>query len=158
MVLTLAGCGHWIRLEMISPTVLLTLVGEGSLLVSFVLGVCALLPVENGTCGCLMTLVQLAYRMWRCSSFMSVGLGSGQSWSQLFPSLEGVGVQVRCRLFRFVRASIFGVSVGSLDLCCELLCQLLGGLGRFIPCRIGANRCRLRGLEWAVWSNTTNHQ
>ena len=33
---------------MISPTGLLTLVGEGSLLVSLMLGVCALLPAGNG--------------------------------------------------------------------------------------------------------------
>ena len=45
----MAGCGHWIRLELISPTGLLTLVGEGSLLVSLVLGFCALLPAGNGT-------------------------------------------------------------------------------------------------------------
>ena len=47
--LGMAGYGHWIRLAMISPTGLLTLVGEGSVLVSLMLGVCALLPVGNGT-------------------------------------------------------------------------------------------------------------
>ena len=28
------------------------------------------------------------------------------------------------------------------------LCLLLGGLGRFVPCSIGANQCRLRHLGW----------
>ena len=32
-------------------------------------------------------------------------------------------------------------------------CQLLGGIGRFVPCRIGANHCRLWGLGWEQsWS------
>ena len=28
------------------------------------------------------------------------------------------------------------------------LCMLLGGLGRFVPCSIGANHCRLRHVGW----------
>ena len=28
------------------------------------------------------------------------------------------------------------------------LCLLPGGLGRFVPCSIGANHCRLRHLGW----------
>ena len=28
------------------------------------------------------------------------------------------------------------------------LCLLLGGLGRFVPCSVGANHCRLRHLGW----------
>ena len=28
------------------------------------------------------------------------------------------------------------------------LCSLLGGLGRFLPCSIGANHCRLRHIGW----------
>ena len=28
------------------------------------------------------------------------------------------------------------------------LCMLPGGLGRFVPCSIGANHCRLRHLRW----------
>ena len=28
------------------------------------------------------------------------------------------------------------------------LCMLPGGLGRFVPCSIGANHCRLRHLGW----------
>ena len=33
------------------------------------------------------------------------------------------------------------------------LYQLLGGLGRFIPCRIGADHCRLRGLRWEQYGH-----
>ena len=28
------------------------------------------------------------------------------------------------------------------------LCSLPGGLGRFVPCSIGANHCRLRHIGW----------
>ena len=28
------------------------------------------------------------------------------------------------------------------------LCLLPGGLGRFVPCSIGANHCRLRHIGW----------
>ena len=28
------------------------------------------------------------------------------------------------------------------------LCLLLGGLGRFVPCSIGVNHCRLRHIGW----------
>ena len=28
------------------------------------------------------------------------------------------------------------------------LCALPGGIGRFLPCRIGANHCRLRHTGW----------
>ena len=64
---------------------------------------------------------------------MSVGLASGWYW---------------CRLFQLDGASTCGAPADFLVLCCGLLCHLLGGLGRFIPCRIGANHCRLRALVW----------
>ena len=33
------------------------------------------------------------------------------------------------------------------------LSGLFGGLGRFLPCRLGANHCRLRSVGWGeVWS------
>ena len=28
------------------------------------------------------------------------------------------------------------------------LCTLSGGIGRFVPCAIGANHCRLRHIGW----------
>ena len=28
------------------------------------------------------------------------------------------------------------------------LCTLLGGIGRFVPCRVGVNHCRLRHIGW----------
>ena len=31
---------------------------------------------------------------------------------------------------------------------CRALCALLGGIGRFMPCGIGANYCRLRHIWW----------
>ena len=30
------------------------------------------------------------------------------------------------------------------------LCVLLGGIGRFVPCRIGADHCRLRHIGWEM--------
>ena len=82
---------------------------------------------------------------WNCSSSMSVGLGNGLPWSWLFREPGEAGVQFRCRLFRLDRASIIGALADFSGLCCvRALSQLPGGIGRFIPCRIGASHCKLR--------------
>ena len=43
---------------------------------------------------------------------------------------------------------IFGSFAGSLGTCLGALIRLPGGLGRFLPGRIGANHCRLRHVGW----------
>ena len=35
-----------------------------------------------------------------------------------------------------------------IDAMMRSFCMLLGGLGRFVPCSIGANHCRLRHIGW----------
>ena len=59
----------------------------------------------------------------------------------------GQGVQFQCRLFRLVKASIFGVPV-VLFVSYGSFCTLFGGLGWFLPGGIGANHCRLRHIGW----------
>ena len=70
----------------------------------------------------------------------------GWSWRCLFLSRDVCIVQFQCRLQD--RALIFGDHVGFLGAMIRALGGLLGGLGRFLPCRIGANHCRLRSIGW----------
>ena len=48
----------------------------------------------------------------------------------------------------FCPALIFGALVVSLGAMMRYLCLLPGGLGRFVPCSIGADYCRLRHIGW----------
>ena len=57
---------------------------------------------------------------------------------RLSPVINGLDVQFQCRLFCMHRQMSFGVPAVLL----EALCALPGGIGRFLPCRIGANHCR----------------
>ena len=57
-------------------------------------------------------------------------------------------VKFQCRLFLLDRALIFGDPVGFLGAMLRALDGLPGGSGRFLPCRIGANHCRLRSIGW----------
>ena len=50
-----------------------------------------------------------------------------------FPFGPGVDIWLSCRF------------VGALM---RSLCLLPGALGRFVPCSIGANHCRLRHIGW----------
>ena len=69
-------------------------------------------------------------------------------WRRLILVIFDQGVQFQCRLFRLVQALIFGAPVVSLVLLMRSLCLLPGGLGRFVPCSIGSNHCRLRHIGW----------
>ena len=63
---------------------------------------------------------------------------------KLILGIFGLGVQFQCRLFLLDQACscrLIGAMVRS-------LCLLPGGLGRFVPCSIGVNHCRLRHLGW----------
>ena len=79
---------------------------------------------------------------------MSFGLVNGFLLRKLFLSVGGSGVQFQCRLFLLVQALIFGVLVGFFGAIFRALSLLPGGLGRFLPGRIGANHCRLRHIGW----------
>ena len=68
-------------------------------------------------------------------------------WKRLILGIVGQGVQFQCRLF------LFGPGIGIWRSCrfvgaLMTLCSLHGGLGRFVPCAIGANHCRLRHIGW----------
>ena len=58
------------------------------------------------------------------------------------------------RLHRPISVSVDGPSIDIWRSCRFLgamiraFCGLPGGLGRFLPCRIGANHCRLRSIGW----------
>ena len=68
-----------------------------------------------------------------CSFFLSSGQERDSLWRRLILVIFDQGVQLQCRLFLLVQASIFGALVG---------------LGRFVPCSFGANHCRLRHVGW----------
>ena len=72
------------------------------------------------------------------SSCLIIGLRRGQFLRRLSPVINGLDVQFQCRLFCMHRQMSFGVPAVLL----EALCALPGGIGRFLPCRIGANHCR----------------
>ena len=70
----------------------------------------------------------------------------GLFWRKLFLVLLGQGAQFQCRLFLLVQALIFWHSCRFTGALMRSLCLLAGGLGRFVPCSIGANHCRLRHI------------
>ena len=76
--------------------------------------------------------------------FMSFWLGRGLSWKRPFLGIGGLDVKFQCRLFRLVQALIFGVRGHSF----RALRAMPGGIGRFTPCDVGANHCRLRHIRW----------
>ena len=86
----------------------------------------------------------LVFRSLNCLFFTSGGLERGWSWRCRFPCST---VQFQCRLF--LRDLIFGVPAGFWVSILRALGGLPGGLGRFLPCRLGANHCRLRSVGWA---------
>ena len=66
---------------------------------------------------------------------------------KLILDIFGQGVPFQCRLFCLVQALIFALL--STHCChCEVSLLLPGGLGRFVPCFIGANHCRRRHIGW----------
>ena len=74
----------------------------------------------------------------------------GYLWRRLILATFDQGVQFQCRLFLLVQALIFGVPVVFVGALMRSLCFLPGGLGRFVPCSIGANHCRLRYIGWEM--------
>ena len=58
------------------------------------------------------------------------------------------GVQFQCRLFLFGPGIDIWRSCRFIGAMMRSLCLLPGGLGRFVPCSIGSNHCRLRHLVW----------
>ena len=95
-----------------------------------------------------LTLVLVVSLMLSCSFFMSFGLVRG-CWRKLIhPRYH------RSRRPISVSAVLFGPGTDIWRSCrfigamMRSLCLLPGGLGRFLPCSIGANHCRLRHIGW----------
>ena len=86
--------------------------------------------------------------MLNCLFFMSLGLVRGCLWRRLILAIFGRGVQFQCRLFHLVQALIIWRSCRFIGALMRSLCLLLGGLGRFVPCSVGANHCRLCHIGW----------
>ena len=66
----------------------------------------------------------------------------------LSPCIVGQVAQFLCRLFLLVQALIIWRSCRFMGALMRSLCTLLGGIGWFVRCRIGANHCRLRHVGW----------
>ena len=79
---------------------------------------------------------------------MSCGQVRGLSWRKLSRDIGGLGAQFQCRLFLLVQALTSGAPAGSSEALFRSLCALPGGIGRFMPCGIGASHCRLRHIGW----------
>ena len=58
------------------------------------------------------------------------------------------GAQFQCRLFLFGPGIDIWRSCRFIGALMRSLCLLPGGLGRFVPCSVGANHCRLRHIGW----------
>ena len=72
--------------------------------------------------------------MLSCLFFVNSGLVTGRPISVSAVSfVPGIDIRRSCR---FTGAEM------------RSLCLLPGGLGRFVPCSIGANHCRLRHVGW----------
>ena len=74
--------------------------------------------------------------------------GERLSLEKALPRCLRPGRPIQCRLFHLVQALIFGDPVVFIGALMRSLCLLPGGLGRFVPCSIGANHCRLRHIGW----------
>ena len=72
----------------------------------------------------------------------------GWCWRCRFLSPVVLIVQFHCRLFLLDRALKIVDPVGFWVRCFVLWVACLGGLGRFLPCRIGVNHCRHRSIGW----------
>ena len=84
---------------------------------------------------------------------MSFGRARGSLWKRLLLVTFGQGVQFSVSAVPFGPGIDIWRSCRFIGALMRSLCFLPGGLGRFVPCSIGANHCRLRHIGWEkVWS------
>ena len=86
--------------------------------------------------------------MLSCSFFLSFGLVRDCRWRRLILVTSAQDVKFQCLLFHFGPGIDIWRSCRFIGAMMRSLCLLLGGLGRFVPCSIGANHCRLRLFGW----------
>ena len=128
------------------PSVLMTLLIGPTLPASWLNG----LPFLGLCIGLLgwQTLGLVVSITLNCSFFMSCNLVRGCLWEKAHPCILRPG-----RLIS-VSAAPFGPGIDIWRSCRFIgvlmmsLCLLPGGLGRFVPCSIGANHCRLSLIGW----------
>ena len=92
------------------------------------------------------TWVWVVCRMWRWSSCMSSGQGRGWCWRRGVPRYLRPGRPISVSAVPFGPGIDIWRSCRFIGAMMRSLCLLLGGLGRFVPCSIGANHCRLRHI------------
>ena len=86
--------------------------------------------------------------MWSYLFCMSFGLVNDFVWRRLTLVIFVQGVEFLCRLFLFGPGIDIWRSCRFIGALMRALCLLPGGLGRFVPCSIGADHCRLRHIGW----------
>ena len=128
------------------PSVLMTLLIGPTLLVFWLnglpfLGLCiGLLEVQ--TLGLVVSLTL------NCLFFLSFGAGERLSLEEAHPRYLRAGRQISVSAVPFVPGIDIWRSCRFIGALMRSLCLLPGGLGRFVPCSIGASHCRLRHIGW----------
>ena len=95
-----------------------------------------------------MDLGLVVFLMSSCSFFMSFGLERGLSLEKAHPRYLRPGRPSSVSAVPFGPGVVIWRSCRFIGALMGSLCLLLGGLGRFVPCSIGANHCRLRHIGW----------
>ena len=95
-----------------------------------------------------MILVLVAFLMLSFLFFMSFGLARGSLLKRLLLVILGPARSISVSAVPFGPGTDIWRSCRLLAALMRSLCLLPGGLGRFVPCSIGANHCRLRHIGW----------
>ena len=86
--------------------------------------------------------------MWSCLFFMSFWAGERLSSEKAHPRYLRPGRPISVSAVPFGPGIDIWRSCRFIGAIMRSLCLLPGGLGRFVPCSIGANHCRLRHIGW----------
>ena len=88
------------------------------------------------------------FLMWSCLSCMSLWAGERLCLEKVHPRYLRPGRQISVSAVPFGPGIDIWRSCRFIGALMRSLCFLPGGLGRFVPCSIGANHCRLRHIGW----------
>ena len=86
--------------------------------------------------------------IWSFFYNMSCGPWRGLFWRKLFPGIGGAGRPISVSAVPFGPGIDIWRSCRFIGALMRSLCLLHGGLGRLLPCSVGANHCRLRHIGW----------